>query len=129
MGMKGMWGGGMDPWGEAGMFDAPGASGPKTPPVSWLVLTQDSQIINDGLPAEAPAIAHDKEFQDSFSQSGDFLYAVVGEEYDNVVYTHDTDWDVFPEVGEAMKAASMDENCFCVAVSASHGKWGVGLGQ
>merc|ERR1711924_501167 len=42
---------------------------------------------------------------------------------------HDPDWQIFPEVGEALRMGSVEDNCFCVAKCARQGKWAVGVGN
>lgn len=133
--MKGMKGGGGSGGGtkkkawsnqQADWSGGGGVGGP-TPPVYYMTLTQDGPITQGGYPAEATAIAHDKQFQDCFSSSGDILYKLVGEMYDSIEFKHDTEWDQFPEVGAAMTAAGAEENCFCVALLPEMQKWAVGI--
>jgi hypothetical protein len=142
MGMKGMMGKGMMKGGEGGGGGGKkkknswanqqeawgGGGGMATPSVSYITLTQEGPITQGGYPAEAVAISHDKQFQDCFSCSGDILYKLVNDMYDNVEFKHDTEWDQFPEVGAAMKAAGAEENCFCVALLPDMQKWAVGIG-
>jgi len=130
-GGKDAWGGGKGGGkGGGGGKDSWGASAPSggIPNVHWCSLTEASEITDGGYPSECPAIVHSKEHNELFGSAGDMLYALVADQYEAVELKHDTEWDVFPEVGAALKAAGAEENCFCVASCPTVGKWGVGVG-
>merc|ERR1719464_2023218 len=44
-----------------------------------------------------------------------------------VTIVHDADWQQFPEVGEALKQMSGEENCFAVATCPARGRWAIGV--
>lgn len=93
--------------------------------MKWITLTDDSPLVEQGYHAMAPALVHSSALSDVFSSGHYILQELLGDE--EVVMNHDTDWTLFPEVGEALKEQGIDEMSFCVAVCASHGKWAVGL--
>eukprot|EP00913_Durusdinium_trenchii_P016559 g15564.t1 len=37
------------------------------------------------------------------------------------------EWDIFPEIGEAIQRAGGEELCFSVVTCPNHGKWAVGI--
>jgi len=85
-------------------------------------------IVKGGPPVELPAVSYDKAitiFQSSTGILWEVLAAVGGEE--DVHFHHDPDWEQFPEVGEALKRANGEEDCFAVVECASLGKWAVGV--
>jgi len=100
-------------------------SSTNAPKTHWLTIGPDSKLMLEGLPETGPAISHDKAFQEFFSNAGGVLAELDPE---GVNIEHDADWQVFPEVGEAIKQAGAEENCYAVAMSASHGVWGAGIG-
>merc|ERR1711972_1189529 len=51
-----------------------------------------------------------------------------GEGADGVTYAHDPEWTDFPEVGEAIKTAGAEENCYTIATHPEMGIWAVGIG-
>ncbi|CAE8590857.1 unnamed protein product, partial [Polarella glacialis] len=100
-------------------------SGP--PSVSQVTLTKESQLLDAGYPAQAPALTYEKSAA-AFNDAHAILLALVGDISTEVVLQHDADWEVFPEVGDAFKAAGLPEECFAIAMCASQGKWAIGIG-
>eukprot|EP00435_Cladocopium_sp_Y103_P045254 s2196_g12.t4 len=96
------------------------------PRVLNLELTQESQLTTQGFPPEAPAIEHDKSMT-VFSSAHSVLSEVVGDISSEVEIHHDTEWDIFPEIGEAIQRAGGEELCFSVVTCPNHGKWAVGI--
>ena len=96
------------------------------PRVLNLELTQESQLTTQGFPPEAPAIEHDKSMT-VFSSAHSILSEVVGDISAEVEIHHDTEWDIFPEIGEAIQRAGGEELCFSVVTCPNHGKWAVGI--
>lgn len=96
------------------------------PRVLTLELTQESQLTSQGFPPEAPAIAHDKSMT-VFRSAHSILCEVVGDISTEVEMHHDTEWDIFPEIGEAIQRAGGEELCFSVVTCPNHGKWAVGI--
>jgi len=97
------------------------------PPVHWVVVGKDSQIMQEGYPADGPAMTHDKTFQDSFSNGHQILTDLVGDLNDEVQFTHDPDWDKFPEMVPAIRASGIEDNCFCLASCPNHAAWALGF--
>lgn len=96
------------------------------PRVLNLELTQESQLTTQGFPPEAPAIEHDKSMT-VFSAAHSILSEVVGDISAEVEIHHDMEWDIFPEIGEAIQRAGGEELCFSVVTCPNHGKWAVGI--
>lgn len=117
-----------DPEAAPQLATASAAAGP-APTIHWLAITQQSRITEAGLPADAPAICHDKEYNESFMNAHRMLTDLVGDVSVEVVFDHDTDWNLFPEVVAGLKQAGAEENCFCVATCANFCKWAVGVGS
>merc|ERR1712054_727049 len=40
---------------------------------------------------------------------------------------HDEDWKIYPGLGQEIKRVAGEENCYAVASSSEHGRWGVGF--
>eukprot|EP00931_Biecheleriopsis_adriatica_P117688 TRINITY_DN93186_c0_g1_i1.p1 TRINITY_DN93186_c0_g1~~TRINITY_DN93186_c0_g1_i1.p1 ORF type:complete len:588 (+),score=142.09 TRINITY_DN93186_c0_g1_i1:67-1830(+) len=97
-----------------------------SPQVLNLQLSQESQLTSQGFPAEAPALTYEKAMT-VFSSGHSILQELVGDIGAEVEIHHDTEWDTFPEVGEAIKAAGGEESCFSVATCPNQGKWAVGI--
>jgi len=98
------------------------------PQVFNLQLMQESQLTVQGFPPEAPAITYDKSMT-VFSSAHSILQELVGDISAEVEIHHDTEWDLFPEVGEAIKNAGAEELCFGVATCPNQGRWAVGIGN
>ncbi|CAJ1430043.1 unnamed protein product [Effrenium voratum] len=96
------------------------------PTVYPLQLLQESQLTTQGFPPEAPALVHDKAMT-VFSAGHSILQELVGDIGSEVEIHHDPDWDIFPEVGEAIKNAGAEQLCFSVATCPNQGKWAVGI--
>lgn len=96
------------------------------PTVVMVSLDQDSTITQQGFPAEAPAIAYDKS-QYIFQSGHHVLGDILGDISENVSFLHDADWDQLPEVGEALKAQGITDQCYVVASCESQGKWAIGM--
>merc|ERR1719277_2230440 len=97
-----------------------------TPSVLWITLNTASKILDDGYPPIAPVLTYDKAAT-VFSEAHSILSDLVGDISAEVIITHDTDWDVFPEVGAAVQQAGGEENCLGIAACPSQGKWAVAL--
>ena len=90
--------------------------------VRWISLSASAPLVLNGLPDLGPCIVHDPELQNMMS-SGSYILSDTGVEGDAVVLTHDTDWELYPEVGEAVKAATDEDRALCVAVCTSANIW------
>eukprot|EP00930_Biecheleria_cincta_P029812 TRINITY_DN20689_c0_g1_i1.p1 TRINITY_DN20689_c0_g1~~TRINITY_DN20689_c0_g1_i1.p1 ORF type:complete len:597 (-),score=134.48 TRINITY_DN20689_c0_g1_i1:144-1934(-) len=102
-----------------------GAGG--SPPTCWVNwLEADMKLSQDGLPSEGPCVSHDKQFGDLYRTGHYILEEVLGSVQDNVTFIHDPDWESMPELGDAIKQASGEEQCFCVAMVPSRAVWAVG---
>jgi len=118
-GAWGKGGGGGDDWGPA----KPDGG---TPNVHWLTTDSSFPLVQEGLPETAPAILYDKS-QSLFQSAHHVLSEVVEDVGEQVVITHDEDWQQFPGIGEQFKELSREENCFAIACSKEHGKWAAGF--
>lgn len=97
--------------------------------VHWLTLTGASPISEQGLPAEAPLVIHDKKAP-VFGEAHSLLQELVEDIGETVVLEHEEDVTKYPEVMQAIKDAGLEdgwENCFCVAICPSKSRWAVGL--
>merc|ERR1712187_99718 len=74
---------------------------------------------------DAPAIEHTKAHQELFSSAAHILSELASD--GEVQMTHDTEWDQFPIVAQALKTAGFEDNCYIVAKCPSKGVWGVGI--
>jgi len=99
------------------------ASGPN-PTVHWLTCADDSPLLQE-YAAEGPALFFDK--QQSVFQNASYVLSEVVSALDHVDVEHDPDWKLYPELGEQFKLATGEENCFALAKSKKHGKWGAGF--
>jgi len=102
-----------------------------TPPVGstevhWLSAPEHSPLLAQGLPQDAPAVVYVKG-DTIFSSSTHILSDIVGNIAAEVQIIHDADWEQYPEIGEVVKAAVGEENCFAVAICASRATWGIGV--
>ncbi|CAK0841960.1 unnamed protein product [Prorocentrum cordatum] len=124
----------VQPTGYDGTWNATaglGPSAPSAPSVHWLTLSQDSGLAKEGFPPEAPCIVHGgKSDRDMFSNAHNVLCELL-EDPSAVEYVDDPDWNVMPEVGEALKAAAADceDVPLTVAKSQLFAAWGVGVGS
>lgn len=101
---------------------------PNVPPINWFVIqTLESRLLLEGFSQYGPAIAYFKGAT-VFQSSTFILSEFVGSIAANVEIVHDTEWQQFPEIVQAMKLAGVGEYGFCVAKSTLFKKWGVGLG-
>jgi len=96
------------------------------PPIHWVKVGPNSRIMQEGYPADGPAITHNKTYQDSFRNAHHILIDLVGD-LNEVQFTHDPDWDKFPEIVPAIRASGVEENCFCLASCPIMAKWGLGF--
>jgi len=97
------------------------------PATVWANLPGEAQLVLDGLPAEGPCVYHEKPSADLYSTGAAILRDVLGEEAQAIEFIHDPDWEMFPEMAEAIKQAGGEENCYAVATVPSRGVWGVGV--
>lgn len=97
------------------------------PRVLWLSIDGNSKLVDEELlPPMAPALVHDASIDTNLcSHARSLLAELAGE--DQVELRHDTDWDLYPEVGEALKAKGVPELCLCVAVCTARSLWAVGV--
>lgn len=93
----------------------------------WITLPDDSRLVEDGFPKEGPSVYHDKSCSELISTGHYILEEAVGNLKENVIFNHDPDWDVLPEVLAAIKEVGGEEGCYCVATMPSQGIWAVGL--
>lgn len=99
-----------------------------SPPTCWVNwMEADMKLSQDGLPSEGPCVTHEKQFGEIYRTGHYILEEVLGSVQDNVTFLHDPDWESMPELGEAIKQASGEEHCFCVATVPSRAVWAVGL--
>eukprot|EP00931_Biecheleriopsis_adriatica_P009702 TRINITY_DN110779_c0_g1_i1.p1 TRINITY_DN110779_c0_g1~~TRINITY_DN110779_c0_g1_i1.p1 ORF type:complete len:880 (+),score=199.71 TRINITY_DN110779_c0_g1_i1:82-2640(+) len=95
------------------------------PAVHWVTISGNSpRILDQGWPGFGPAMVHDKSA--CFGLAADVLDAFLGGVEIEVI--HDPDWQEFPEVGAALTAAGVEENCLAVAMCPAMTKWGIGVG-
>jgi len=117
-------GGGGERLGGRGGAAAPSNSG-VTEAVKWLNLQGDAQFVQMGMPELGPCVLHQEAIADTISYSphilGDFEI-----DAESVVFEHDSDWDKYPEVAAAIKAATGTELPFCVALCEEKAIWAVG---
>jgi len=105
----------------------PAPAGGGFPKFVWASLDNTAGLVQEGLPAEGLCVYHDKQFADLFRNGQYVLQEVLGDVGSEVVFTHDPDWEVMPEMAEAIKQAGGEENCYAVASVPSAGIWAVGL--
>jgi len=96
------------------------------PPVLWLYVDEDTQLPQEGLTPEAPALVFSKAHS-IFNMSPVILKDLVPNK-DEVEIADDPDWEKYPEVAEALKQAGGDENALALALCPAQGKWAVGIG-
>jgi len=107
---------------------------PAPPPVilhgvSWIELEATAPLIAEqDLPSLAPALCHSSELQGLMSSAQHILSEIWPDDATQVTMQHDPNWEEFPEVGEALKAAGLEEQCFVLATCTSLSKWAIGLG-
>lgn len=63
----------------------------------------------------------------SMSASGGLAELLGEEAAREVELIHDADWIIFPEIGEAVKAAGGEEHSMCVAIAPESGIWAVAV--
>jgi len=118
----------LDSTSKGGLMENPAApqsfTGP-SPGVHLIQLQASGKLVSEGLPAEGPAIAWNKDMKDSFGISHVLLSELC--DSSKVDFRDDTDWTVLPEVGAAITAAGAEHNCFCIAISPNKHCWGVGI--
>jgi len=107
-------------WGAA----APAPPTASLPAVHYISIDEGSALVQQGLPLEGPAAVFEKGI-DLFGSSTHLLSDIVGDIATEVTITHDADWEQFPDIGEAIKEATGEEQCFAVATSA--GTWAIGV--
>jgi len=136
-GFGGCAGGGFGGCGKGGKAKGGGGGGDMggggdssaVPPVHVIALQGQNTLTAAGFPAEAPAIGHPgKTAKEFFSNAHSILQELVEDVTSDVSFEDDPEWTKLPEVGQALKAAGTEEDCYCVASCASAGCWGVGLG-
>jgi len=114
-------------WGQTAAAAPAAGAGGAVPAIVFITLEDGSALVQQGLPAYGPAILYEKALNKSFSEAAGVLEQLApGAE---VEVQHDPDWNLFPEVAAAMTAAGIPEDCYCIAVCSSLGKWGVGVGS
>merc|ERR1712217_937388 len=106
---------------------APVAVGGPAPQVHLLQLTKTAKLVVEGLPPEGPAIVHDKDMKDTFSCAHHVLSELCSD-VTKVDFRDDAEWTVMPEIGAAITAAGVENDCYCVAVAPDKSCWGVGIG-
>jgi len=118
--------------GDDGQWRGTVGAGRGTPSVRalhWLTLAQNAGITQAGFPPEALCIVHGgKSDGGAFANSHSILCELM-EDAGAVECIDDPDWNVTPEVGEALKAAQCVEMPFTVAKSRLFSAWGVGVGS
>lgn len=98
-------------------------------PVRWITIGEDSQLMQQGYKAMAPCVVHSPAAAGVMASVTYILHDLLGDDAaSEIMLNHDPDWTVFPEVGDALKAAGMEETCYCLAICASQGQWAVGMG-
>lgn len=107
---------------DSGMVDTSAS-----PPIQWVKVGEDSRIMQEGYPAVGPAITYEKVHQHSFKDAHQVLTDLVGDVKEEVQLTHDPDWDKFPEIVPAIRAARIEDNCFCLASCPNQAKWALGF--
>lgn len=97
--------------------------------VKWITLPGDGHFVQMGMPELAPTVFHHPGIQTLLS-SGQHILADLGmETAEAIMLTHDADWVVYPEVGEAIKAAGGQEQPYCIAECSAKAIWAVGAGS
>lgn len=129
---KGLGGKGFDKgWGNSSWDNSKSSSweeAKKSPgqAVTYHKLSVSSAALTSkGLTGDAPALQWAKGV-DLFGSAGHIISMIV-KNVDEVEVEHDADWEKYPEIGEAWKAAAGEEDCFAIAHSPTHGVWGVGI--
>lgn len=80
---------------------------PRVPPgLQWLRVSDDSELISNGYPTDAPCVNYSKELQ-STGIPGTALQILTdllgAEDVAELELHHDAEWKIFPEIGEAIK--------------------------
>lgn len=109
-------------WGGAGI-------GADVPKLHMINVEATNKFVAAGLSSEVPCVEHSKQQKEFFSNSHSILGELIEDASTEVVFEDDPEWKIMPEIGEAIKAAGAEDNCFCVAKSDSHGVWAVGQGS
>jgi hypothetical protein len=95
---------------------------PTGPPITWITLEEESTLTAEGLPEEAPVLVFEKGVS-VFASTSYIIHDLLGSTEAEI--THDPDWNVFPEIANALRAAGLEEHC--LAVAKAEGRWGVGM--
>lgn len=98
------------------------------PSAIWITLDDDSPFVLDGMTPVGPVVSFSSELQPLMSSSHDLLSRFLGD-LEQVTLTEDADWQLFPEVGAAIKAAGGEELSMCMAQTVDPALWAVGLGS
>jgi len=85
----------------------------------------ENALTQQGYGPEAPAAVFVKG-NDAFSSASFILGEILDSISSEVEIVHDAEWEQFPEIGEALKAASGEEHSFAVGICASRSKWALG---
>mmetsp|Transcript_33818 Transcript_33818/g.53778 ORF Transcript_33818/g.53778 Transcript_33818/m.53778 type:complete len:201 (-) Transcript_33818:46-648(-) len=100
------------------------------PEITFLEIPDNSPLVRQGYPPNAPAIEFWKEAS-VFSEAHHILADFFGGSANisaSIQVINDPDGTSYPEVYAAWKAAGKEDNMPTIALCPSLGKWGVGLG-
>jgi len=112
-------------WGGAEGWEEKERDPDRAAKLVFVQVPPDFALCAQGYPDSAPAVVHDK--KDPLFSSASFIIGELIEDFaTDVELVHDEDWEQFPQLGEALKAAIGEESGFAVAVHSNSGKWGVG---
>merc|ERR1712151_374500 len=100
------------------------------PDVTFIQVPETCSLLRQGYPNTGPAIEFWKEasvFSEAHHILADF-FGGSGDISHSIKIIHDPDGQEYPEVYQAWRASGKDENMPTIALCASLGRWGVGLG-
>jgi len=93
--------------------------------VKWLNLPPGSQFAAMGMPELGPCVFQEEVIKDMLANSAHILNEFTID-LEQVVFQHDSDWDTYPEVAEAIKSQAGQELPLCVAICEEKAIWAVG---
>eukprot|EP00928_Gymnodinium_smaydae_P009376 TRINITY_DN13500_c0_g2_i2.p1 TRINITY_DN13500_c0_g2~~TRINITY_DN13500_c0_g2_i2.p1 ORF type:complete len:569 (-),score=110.75 TRINITY_DN13500_c0_g2_i2:165-1871(-) len=96
----------------------------------WLNVAENSQLSESGYAPQGPLVRTSQAVTSTglLGSAQNILKDLLAVENldEEVEIHHDGNWETFPEIGEAIKAAVKEEFSICVALCPSSGLWGVG---
>lgn len=102
---------------------------PEFPPLLHIDVAPEAALITQGYPTNAPMVSFSKALHETgLSSTAAIMLQELGVDSTEIELKHDSDWQDYPEVGDAIKAAGGEENAFCIATCPGRNLYGVGLG-